>query len=264
MQDLSLTLLQTSLQWENPEANLAHFDRLISRIQGPTDLILLPEMFNTGFSMRADSLAETMEGPTVNWMKTKAAQNQAVVSGSLIIREEKAFYNRLVAALPDGSLQYYNKRHLFRMAGEQLTYTGGNELLTLEIKGWKIRPFVCYDLRFPVWSRNSFDPLAGWQYDLAVYVANWPSARAHAWKSLPVARAIENQAWIATLNRIGSDGKGHTYSGDSQVINSYGETVVHLDEAEYVQTVVLDRNSLEKHREVFPVGRDADRFEIFP
>lgn len=150
------------------------------------------------------------------------------------------------------------------MAGEHLTYTGGNKLLTIEIKGWKIRPFVCYDLRFPIWSRNSFNPDRGWEYDLAVYVANWPAPRALAWKSLPVARAIENQAWVAALNRIGNDGKGHAYSGDSQVINSYGELVVHLDDLEYVKTIALDRTSLDRHREAFPVGRDADRFEILP
>lgn len=264
MQNMNLTLLQTNLQWENAEANLAHFDRLISRINGPTDLILLPEMFNTGFSMQAATLAETMDGPTLRWLKTKAAQNQSVIMGSLIVREEGVYYNRLAVAFPDGSIRHYDKRHLFRMADEHLTYTGGNKLLTIEIKGWKIRPFVCYDLRFPVWSRNTFDPDTGWQYDLAVYVANWPATRAHAWKSLPVARAIENQAWTATLNRIGSDGKGHAYRGDSQVINSYGEVIVHLADAEHVKTVVLDRASLDKHREAFPVGRDADRFDIFP
>jgi len=262
MQDLTISLVQADLAWEDKMANLHQFDHLLSQITQPTDLIILPEMFNTGFSMQAGALAEDMSGPTIQWMLEKARQNEATIIGSMIIVEGGNYFNRLISAHPDQTLNHYDKRHLFRMADEHLTFNPGNRVLTLEIKGWKIRPLVCYDLRFPVWSRNRYNKENGWSYDLAVYVANWPAARTIPWKTLPVARAIENQAFVATVNRIGTDGKGIPYSGDSQVVNSYGEIIAQLNGDPAVQTITLNRTSLEKHRAVFQVGWDADSFEI--
>jgi len=262
MQDLTISLVQADLFWENKPANLNQFDSLFSQVTQPTDLIVLPEMFNTGFSMQAAALAEDMSGSTIQWMKEKAKQYHSTLIGSLIIRENGIYFNRLIAAHPDNTLTHYDKRHLFRMADEHQTFHPGNNLLTIEIKGWKIRPLVCYDLRFPVWSRNTYTKEGGWSYDLAVYVANWPTARKIPWKTLPVARAIENQSYVATVNRIGMDGKDIPYHGDSQVVNSYGEVIVQLDNSESVQTITLNRASLEKHRSVFPVGWDVDDFEI--
>lgn len=262
MQDLTISLVQADLVWEDKKVNLLQFDRLLTQITQPTDLIILPEMFNTGFSMQAGVLAEDMSGPTIQWMLKNALQHQATIIGSMIIVENGNYFNRLVAAHPDQTLSHYDKRHLFRMADEHLTFNPGNRILTLEIKGWKIRPLVCYDLRFPVWSRNRYNKEDGWSYDLAVYVANWPAARTIPWTSLPIARAIENQSFVATVNRIGTDGKGIPYSGDSQVINSYGEVVVQLKDKETVQTITLSKASIEKHRAIFPVGWDADSFGI--
>ncbi len=260
MQDLILSFIQASIQWEDKEANLEHFGMLIDQINVPTDLIVLPEMFNTGFSMDASRLAETMEGTTVLWMKRKAKEKNATLIGSLITLEGSHYYNRLIVASPDGGLKRYDKRHLFRMAKEDKTFGAGTNYIIVDIKNWKIRPFICYDLRFPVWSRNKFN--VTWEYDLAIYVANWPAVRTLAWKNLPIARAIENQAYVATLNRVGLDGNGTEYAGDSQLINSYGEVLVHLDHLEQVHTVTLDRARLEKHRWDFPVGLDADGFEM--
>jgi omega-amidase len=262
MQDLTISLVQADLVWEDKNANLHQFDRLISQITEPTDLIILPEMFNTGFSMQAQALAEDMSGPTIQWMLENAREFNATIIGSMIIVEGGNHFNRLIAAHQDQTLNHYDKRHLFRMADEHLSFAPGLEVLTLEIKGWKIRPLVCYDLRFPVWSRNRYTKEDGWSYDLAVYVANWPSARSIPWKTLPIARAIENQAFVATVNRIGTDGKGIPYSGDSQVVNSYGEVIAALNQTESVNSIPLSRASLEKHRSVFPVGWDADQFEI--
>jgi len=182
--------------------------------------------------------------------------------GSMIIKENEYYFNRLIAIHPAGAIQIYDKRHLFRMAHEDESFTQGEKNIILNIKGWKIRPFVCYDLRFPVWSRNRFHTTSGWDYDLAVYIANWPAVRSNAWKALAVARAIENQSYVIALNRIGIDGKGHKYGGDSQVINSYGDVLFHLGDQEYVQILSLDREKLEKHRKDFPVGMDADGFEL--
>lgn len=262
MQDLTISLVQADLFWEDKKANLHQFDRLMSQITEPTDLIILPEMFNTGFSMQARLLAEDMSGSTIQWMLEKARQYKSTIIGSMIIVESGNYFNRLITAHPDQTLNHYDKRHLFRMADEHLSFAPGQEVLTLEIKGWKIRPLVCYDLRFPVWSRNRYTKEAGWSYDLAVYAANWPAARTIPWKTLPVARAIENQAYIATVNRIGTDGKGIPYSGDSQVVNSYGEIIAAMNQTESVKSILLNRASLEKHRSVFPVGWDADSFEI--
>lgn len=262
MQDLTVTLIQADLQWHDVDANLGHFNTLLQKIHGPTDLIVLPEMFNTGFSMNASALAENMDGKTVTWMKAKAKERNTTLIGSLIIDDNGNYYNRLIAASQDGSIKTYDKRHLFRMANEDETYTSGSQTILLNINGWNIKPLICYDLRFPVWARNKYDKSKGWEYDALIYVANWPAARAHAWKTLAIARAMENQSYVITCNRVGTDGNGHPYSGDSQVINSYGEALVLLDAHEYVETVTLRRSILEKHRADFPVGLDADEFAI--
>lgn len=262
MQDLTLSLVQADLQWEDKPANLNRLDGLIASINTTTDLILLPEMFNTGFSMNATELAEDMHGPTIKWMKEKARQYRAVIMGSLIIKQGSRFYNRLIVAQPDQNISFYDKRHLFRMADEHLTFHPGDNHLIFELNGWKIQTLVCYDLRFPVWSRNRYIPEQGWNYDLAIYVANWPAARAHPWKTLPIARAIENQSYVATVNRVGRDGKDLPYSGDSQIINSFGETLILMNDQEGVHTQTLNRTLLDKHRKNFPVGWDADDFEI--
>lgn len=262
MQDLIISFIQASIQWEDKSANLQHYDALIRTIDQSTDLILLPEMFNTGFSMEASRLAETMDGTTITWMKATAKMHRATLIGSLIINENDMYYNRLVVVTPESKVMNYDKRHLFRMADEDKTYTPSSEYLIFDIKGWKIRPFVCYDLRFPVWARNRYNK--DWEYDLAIYVANWPASRTIPWKILPIARAIENQCYVATLNRVGKDGKGLEYHGDSQLINSYGEVVIHMDENERVSTHHISKKLLDKHRADFPVGLDADSFDINP
>jgi omega-amidase len=262
MQDLKIALIQTHLHWHDKPANLNHFSLLLDKITDHPDLIVLPEMFNTGFSMDAHLLYESMDGSSVNWMISHAKEKNAVIAGSMIIKENDYYFNRLIAAHPNGTIQTYDKRHLFRMAHEDANFTQGEKNIIINSKGWKIRPFVCYDLRFPVWSRNRYDIASGWDYDLAVYVANWPAVRTNAWKAIAVARAIENQSYVIALNRIGMDGKGHKYSGDSQVINSYGEVLSHLGDKEYIEIISLDREKLEKHRKDFPVGMDADGFEL--
>jgi omega-amidase len=262
MQDLNICFIQSSIQWEDKKANLDHYSSLMNQVTVDTDIILLPEMFNTGFSMEASRLAETMQGDSISWMKSNAIVKQMTIVGSLIIIEKDHYYNRLIVALSDGNVLTYDKRHLFRMAGEDKTFTPSEDYIIFNLKGWKIRPFVCYDLRFPVWGRNKFNDQ--WEYDLAIYIANWPASRTLPWKTLPIARAIENQCFVATLNRVGKDAKGLDYNGDSQLINSYGEVIMHLDEKEYVITRTISRAKLDKHRVDFPVGLDADPFIIPP
>jgi omega-amidase len=258
MQDLKITLIQTHLKWENAEENLSHFKNKIDSISGDTDLIILPEMFSTGFSMHAPELAETMEGKAVNWMKNISAEKRIDLAGSLIIKENDNFYNRLIWVKSDGSLFHYDKRHLFRMGREQDVYSAGNKIITVELKGWKIRPLVCYDLRFPVWARNTMDN----PYDLLIYVANWPDKRTHHWKTLLAARAIENQAYAAGLNRIGSDGNKVSYCGDSLIIEPFGEILADLKDEDTTHTEILSQKNLKEYREKFPAWKDGDRFEI--
>ena len=266
MSTLTLSLIQTSLFWEDKSRNLAHFDQLINQIE-ETDLIILPETFSTAFSMNSEKLAESASGPTVEWMKEKAFEKQAVVCGSLIIREAGNIYNRFLWMSPDGTYEKYDKRHLFRMGKEDQYFTPGAERLVVDLKGWKICPMICYDLRFPVWSRNQFkmDDRNGVvpEYDLLIYVANWPEVRVSAWQKLLFARAIENQSFVAAVNRIGEDGLGVNCSGSSTLIDYTGETIWNaLSENEEIHTVTIDRIGLEKFRKRFPVGLDVDEFEI--
>jgi predicted amidohydrolase len=253
---LRVTMIQADLAWQEPAANRALFASHFRGLFGHTDLIVLPEMFTTGFSMAAATLAETMDGPTVGWLREEAAALGCVITGSLIIRDGERHYNRLLWAAPDGRLRHYDKRHLFRMAKEQEHYAGGSQRLTIEHKGWRICPLVCYDLRFPVWSRNRDD------YDLLLYVANWPARRSLAWKALLRARAIENLSYVVGVNRIGKDGNGASYAGESTAIDFLGQAVAGDRGGEFVETVVLDRESLLAFRASFPANLDADDFVL--
>ena len=256
MQDLTITIFQSKLHWEDIEANLNMFGEKIAAIGQPTDIIILPEMFNTGFTMNAAKLAEGINGKTVKWMTRIAKDKECVITGSLIIRENSNYFNRLIWMPPDSDFQAYDKRHLFRLAKEEQTYAGGNKRLIATLGEWKICPQICYDLRFPVWSRNNDD------YDLLLFVANWPERRSTAWKSLLQARAIENIAYVAGLNRVGNDGNDVYHSGDSSIINYKGDILYQKADEEDVFTITLSKSELEKFRSSFPFYRDADTFEI--
>jgi omega-amidase len=253
MQDLTVTLVQTHLAWEDIDANLDLFDTRVDGIQGPTDLIILPEMFSTGFSMRTQALAEEMTGKAVAWMRAKAAEKNAVITGSVMVADGGRYFNRLVWARPHGDPPTYDKRHLFRYAGEEKIFTPGDRHLTTEIKGWRIRPFICYDLRFPIWVRN-----LNLAYDLAVFVANWPTRRAAHWRALLRARAIENQAFIAAVNRVGTDGNGSDFSGHSALIDPAGQVLFEEENTACTPTLQLKRKTLEDYRSRFPAWMDAD------
>jgi predicted amidohydrolase len=246
---------------------MAMFEEKIWKIQGKTDLIILPEMFTTGFTMNASAMAEPMNLTAFKWLKGQAAQTGAVVTGSYIVKENGKFFNRLIWMQPDGSYQVYDKRHLFRMAEEHHTYTGGNKKIIPVLKGWRICPLICYDLRFPVWSRNQVKKTSDSShstvaYDCLLYVANWPQARNHAWKTLLQARAIENLSYVIGVNRVGADEKGITYSGDSAVIDPKGEALYSVAEKEEIHTTTLDGNELLTFRQKFPAFMDADDFEL--
>ncbi len=259
--DFRITIAQTSLVWENIDANLSAFSQKLETIEPfSTDLIVLPEMFNTGFTMNAKAIAEPSNGRTMKWMAKISAQKKCAVTGSYVVTENGKFYNRLIWMRPDATYELYNKRHLFRMAKENETYTGGDSKLIVELEGWKICPLVCYDLRFPVWSRNTPNsPL----YDCLIYVANWPEKRSYAWRQLLIARAIENQAYVVGVNRVGNDGNGIEYSGYSVVLNPKGEPMNNIKpNAESIETVTLSYKELENYRKEFPVALDADEFTI--
>jgi len=257
MSHLKITLVQADLAWEDPGANRTCFDRVLAGIGGTTDLVVLPEMFTTGFTMAGDDVAETMDGPSVAWLKQTAAGLTAHVTGSLVIRENGKVYNRLVWATPEGHVYTYDKRHLFRMSGEHKVYAAGTTALTVSIGQWRFRPFICYDLRFPVWTRNVASC-----YDVAIVVANWPAARATHWAALLKARAIENQAYVVGVNRVGRDGNGRTYAGDSVMVDYQGEVILHAGDHEAVHTVTIDGAGLETYRHNFPAWRDADTWSM--
>lgn len=263
MSDLIISLIQSDLHWENKEANLSMFEEKIHGIKERTHIALLPEMFSTGFSMKPEQLAETMQGPTVEWMKKISASRKVILAGSLIIEEEGNYLNRLVWVLPNGQTGFYDKRHLFAFAGEHEHYAPGNKRLIAAVNGWKVNLMVCYDLRFPVWARQSPDTEDGApEYDLLIYVANWPERRNHAWKTLLQARAIENQCFVAGVNRVGNDGNNIYHSGDSMVVDPMGaimETKVH-DEG--IITVTLKRDTLEEIRTKLPFLQDGDEFNL--
>lgn len=266
MQTLNVSLIQGATRWHDAPANRDYYGSLVRRVGGQSDLIVLPETFLSGFSNDTRASAESMDGEGVAWMRALAAEVDAVVTGSLAIREGDKVYNRLIWARPDGTFAQYDKRHLFRMAGEHTRYGGGSERLIVELKGWRIFPQVCYDLRFPVWLRNRrlASAVGGMDYDLSLFVANWPAPRRQPWRTLLRARAIENLAYVIGVNRVGTDGNDLPYAGDSAVIDPVGEPLVELGTQEQLVTVSIEPAPLLAHRERFPAWMDADDFTLAP
>jgi predicted amidohydrolase len=268
MSTLTITTIQADLHWENKTANLQMLEEKILSIKEKTEVVILPEMFSTGFSMRPSELAETMTGETVNWMKRIAAAKKIILTGSVIIEENGQYFNRLIWMLPNGQYGVYDKRHLFAYAGEHLHYTPGAKRLIASVKGWRINLLVCYDLRFPVWARQL--PQANMQgngssvaeYDLLIYVANWPEKRVNAWKSLLQARAIENQCYAVGVNRVGTDGNGIYHSGESMIVDPMGSVLYQKEKEADVFTLSLDKSNLDAVREKLPFLKDADNFMI--
>jgi omega-amidase len=261
MSSLTITLIQTQLFWEDKVANLAMLEQKINAIDTATELVVLPEMFSTGFSMRPAQLAETMEGETVSWMKRIAAARKIILAGSVIIEQEGQYYNRLIWMLPNGQYGFYDKRHRFAFAGEDAHYTAGNRRVVAQVNGWRVNLLVCYDLRFPVWARQQLQD-GGPEYDLLLYVANWPQRRSHAWQTLLQARAIENQCYVVGLNRVGNDGNDIYHSGDSMVVDPLGQTLYHKADAEDVFTITLQKENLDEVRNKFPFWKDGDSFNL--
>lgn len=262
MEDLKIALVQTGMFWEAPTKNITHFSGILDRIQNPVDLILLPEMFNTGFTINTGSCGETMDGPSVKFLLNKSAEKGAAIMATLIIREGADYFNRLVCVFPDGRIETYDKRHLFRLLEEYKILKGGDRKTVITIKGWKIHPIICYDLRFPVWSKNTYSE-GMYEYDLLVCLANWPNSRAHIWKTLLAARAIENQVYSVGVNRIGNDGHGTYHSGDSLVSDAKGQVIAAAGPGkEEIVEVTLSAQELRLYREAFTVGLDWDSFII--
>lgn len=254
---LKITILQSELHWENAEANRASFSEKIQNIEGETDLIILPEMFSTGFSMNAKKLAESNNGETLKWMVSEARKKKCAITGSVIISENNKFYNRLFFVFPDGTYKKYDKKHTFTLAKENETYTAGTERLIVYYKGWKICPLVCYDLRFPVWARNTE------AYDVLIYVANWPKVRTLAWDTLLRARAIENMAYCIGGNRVGFDGNDHEYVGHSAVYDVLGKQISTTSfEKEFTETMVLEKEHIESNRKKLQFLNDRDSFTL--
>lgn len=252
--DLNISLLQTDIVWENPKENMRLLKAKIDALKGKQHIIVLPEMFSTGFSMAPQQLAEPMKGETVNWMKEIASQNRCVLTGSLIIEEDGHYYNRMIWALPNGDVAFYNKRHLFSYAGEDKYYTPGDKRMIAQVNGWKICLQVCYDLRFPVWARNTDD------YDILLYVANWPVQRNDVWETLLKARAIENMSFVIGVNRVGTDGNGHQYIGNSSIYSPIGELIHKETEKESIITHSFQHSVLQEYRNKFAFLNDRDDF----
>ncbi len=301
---LTITLVQTHLHWEDKAANLQMLEAKIRNIQAPTHVVILPEMFSTGFSMKPEALAETMDGETVAWMKRLSAEKRCILTGSVIIEDNGNYYNRLLWVLPNGKLAWYDKRHRFAFAGEDKHYGAGEKRVIASVNGWKINLQICYDLRFPIWARQkptivqeesqpphqfggqhaemshdgepktpisleqkpvivSTEPVdPTHEYDVLLYMANWPERRNHAWKSLLVARAIENQCYVVGVNRVGEDGNGIYHSGDSCLIGPLGEYLYHKEHGEDIFTITLNKTELNEVRQKFPFWKDADVFTI--
>jgi predicted amidohydrolase len=253
MTELNITIVQSYLQWEQPKANRLHFNQLLQSV-GKTDVIVLPELFTTAFCLNAK--AESMSGKSIQWMLEHSKEKEALVIGSILVEENGSIYNRLICAFPDGSLQHYDKRHLFGMMNESDYITKGDKRITLEYKGWNICPLICYDLRFPVYSRNNDD------YDVLIYVANWPVKRIEHWNKLLVARAIENQSYVVGVNRVGEDINGINYNGQSALIDANGHIIYIGGENEDVKTVVISKDDLQSVRSKLPFLKDADAFTI--
>ncbi|PSL09798.1 putative amidohydrolase [Marinobacterium halophilum] len=256
MQNLRISLVQTHLDWQQPDANRERLTALLAPLEGQTDLIVLPEMFTTGFTMSPNEVAEPMQGPTLAWMQAQARLLGAAICGSVVI-EDAGYRNRLLFVTPEGEVEYYDKHHLFRMANEHEYYAAGTRRSIIEYKGWRILPQVCYDLRFPVWCRNRDD------YDVLLCVANWPSPRRMPWRTLLLARAIENQCYVVGVNRVGEDGKGLEYSGDSLLVDFKGQALLDGPAREpFIKTGLLNGEDLKQFRHNFPVWQDADAFTL--
>lgn len=255
---LNITVIQPDIAWEDKEHNLRMYEELIKSAEGKKEVVALPEMFSTGFSMAPERLAETMDGASVKWMKDTAASNRCILTGSLIIEDGGSYYNRLLWVQPDGKVWHYDKRHLFGYAEEDEHYSPGEKRLIVQVKGWKICLLICYDLRFPVWARNQ----GGDEYDVLLYVANWPERRRLAWKTLLQARAIENMSYVVGVNRIGKDGKDIVYEGESSVFSPLGETIWQQAHDVAVHTVTLDKEILQTTRANLPFLKDGDKFLI--
>ncbi|TWR31088.1 amidohydrolase [Mucilaginibacter pallidiroseus] len=258
MDNLKITTFQGYLFWENIDKNLQNITLKLSNIREKTNLIILPEMFNTGFSMNAEALAEEMDGKTTQWMHKTAQKFDCVVTGSIIIKENGNFYNRLLWVRPDGTVSHYDKRHLFALGKEHDTYTPGAKKLIVELNGWRICPMICYDLRFPVWLRNVPEE----QYDLLLIVANWPERRAPHWRTLIPARAVENQAYVIGVNRVGHDGNEVYHSGDSTCIDPNGKVIYYKRDEEDIYTFTIVADEIAKVRRALPFLKDADKFDI--
>ncbi len=275
MSSLTITIIQTNLHWEDKKANLEMLQQKIESIHEKTEVVILPEMFSTGFSMKPEILAEKMDGETVNWMKKISSEKKIILTGSVIIEDssvktqgDKKYFNRLVWMLPNGEYGIYDKRHLFAYGDEHTHFSAGGKRLIASVKGWRINLQVCYDLRFPVWARQAAPlqkesgPVPEAEYDLLIYVANWPDKRSHAWKTLLQARAIENQCYVIGVNRIGEDGNGIEYSGDSMIVDPVGEIIYQKTNDATIFTYTLEKEKLNEVRESFPFMKDSDSFII--
>ncbi|MDQ6762497.1 MAG: amidohydrolase [Bacteroidota bacterium] len=274
MPSITISIIQTNLHWEDKNANLDMLSKKIESITEKTEVVILPEMFSTGFSMKPESLAEKMDGETISWMKRIAAEKKIILTGSVMIdpsteaqdpsipiaigTQDKKYYNRLIWMLPNGEYGIYDKRHLFAYGNEHTHYSPGNKRLIASVKGWKINLQVCYDLRFPVWARQA----AEMEYDILIYVANWPEKRSLAWKTLLQARAIENQCYVIGVNRVGQDGNDIHYSGDSMIIDAQGEILYQKKNEEDIFTYTLQKEKIIQVREKYPFWKDADSFII--
>jgi len=254
-EQLKFTVIQSDIVWEDKGANLMQYEDIISSIEGTKNIVVLPEMFTTGFSMAPSRLAEPMEGKTIRWMIATAAKHRCILTGSLMIEENGHYFNRMVWVQPDGQIIHYDKRHLFCFAGEDKHYEAGNKRKIVSVNGWRINLQVCYDLRFPVWARNQ-----GEEYDVLLYVANWPAQRSLAWRTLLQARAIENICYVVGVNRVGKDGKNHQYAGESSVFGPLGEILWQHGNTAVSHTIALDKNALLKTRADFPFLADRDAF----
>jgi omega-amidase len=272
MSTLTFSLIQTDLHWEDKKANLQMLEEKIRSIKEKTEVVVLPEMFSTGFSMDPERLSERMDGETVKWMQRLATEKKVIIAGSFIAQEKgksadnkRRFYNRLLWVLPNGSYGVYDKRHRFAYAEEDKYYEAGDKRLIASVKGWKINLLICYDLRFPVWARQHSEPEKGTpEFDVLIYVANWPEKRIEAWKTLLKARAIENQCYVIGVNRIGKDGKEIVYTGESMVVGPLGDILYYKKDEEDIHTITLEKEHLEEVRKRFPFWKDADGFQLIP
>lgn len=262
MKSLKISALQLNLIWHNAESNRSHIESFLEATQAKGDLIVLPEMFTTGFSMDPSGIAERRNGPTLAWMQKMAQKHEASLLGSVIIADGERYHNRALLVDKDGLQAEYDKRHGFSLAGEDEVFTAGNKMVVANVAGWKVCLQICYDLRFPAFVRNKVDPEGSYTYDLLVYVANWPATRVHHWESLLQARAIENQAYVVGVNRVGEDGNGLHYSGSSMIIDPMGDIKAKASGGEAILESDLDADNLAKIRTKFPFLKDADDFEL--